>query len=237
MTIKIIGSYKNAHNAKGLVVIIDVLRAFTTASYVFENKAKKIIVVAEIKEARQIKKENPNFILMGERGGKKLSGFEYCNSPLEIQKVNFKNKTIILTTSAGTQGIIRAVNAKEIIAGAFVNAQAIIDYIKIIKPKIVSLVCTDNRWPDNEDFMLAKYIKGKLTNKEIDFSHIKKHLINHPCAYRFLKKPIAPSGPKDFYLALDLDRFNFVVKAEKPNAEQGNIVKKESSITLKKLIV
>lgn len=225
--IKIIGSFQKAHQATGLVVVIDVLRAFTTACFVFENKAKKIIAVAEIKEALRIKKENPNFILMGERGGRRLSGFKYCNSPFEIQNINFKNKTIILTTSAGTQGIIGAVNAEEIITGAFVNAQATISYIKKTKPKVVSLVCTDNRWPDNEDFMLAEYIKGKLTNKKADFTQIKKHLENHPCAYSFLKKPITTFGPKDFYMALDIDRFSFVLKVKQ----------KEDQIFLKKLIV
>ena len=76
------------------------------------------------------------------------------------------------------------------------------------------MVCTDNLWPDNEDFMLAGYIKESLTNKEADFNHIKKHLENHPCAYRFLKKPITPSGPKDFYMALEIDRFNFILEAK-----------------------
>ena len=70
MTINIVGSFKKAHQAKGLVVVIDVLRAFTTTCFVFANKADKIIVVAEIKEARQIKKNTLVLFLWGKDAAK-----------------------------------------------------------------------------------------------------------------------------------------------------------------------
>lgn len=43
MKIKTIYSYKNAYKARGLTVVIDVLRAFSTACFVINNGAKKII--------------------------------------------------------------------------------------------------------------------------------------------------------------------------------------------------
>ena len=157
--------------------------------------------MVDIKKARQLKKESPDYVLMDERSGLKQPGFDYGNSPAEIEKVNFNKKTVILTTSTGTQGIANAINSDEIITGAFVN--------------IVSLVCTDDRLPDNEDFMLASYLKKRLRNKKVNFGKIQKHLERHRCACGFLKNPMTKWSKKDFSLVLSLDRFNFVLKAKK----------------------
>ena len=186
MEIEIVYSFQNANTAKGLAVIIDVFRAFSTACFVINNGAKMIISVDDIGLAYNLKKENPDYILMGERHDIVPDGFDFGNSPAEIEKVDFRGKTVIHTTTAGTQGIARAVNAKEIITGSFVNAQAVIDYIKSNKHKIVSLVCTDASTPKNEDIMCAEYIKSHLEGNPLDFTKIKTHLTNHPCASRFL---------------------------------------------------
>lgn len=222
MKIEIIYSPRNAHKAKGLVVVIDVIRAFTTACFLMNNGAKSIIAVADLDLAYQLKKDNPDYILVGERQGLRQPGFDFGNSPAEIEKINFDNKTIIHTTTRGTQAIFKVSKAEEIITGAFVNAQAIIDYIKKLNPKIVSLVCTDESGKANEDIMLAKYVKGYLTGKPLDFKKIKRHLENHPHAYKFLVKPMNEFSRCDFHLCLDVDRFDFVLKVEKD--ENNNII-------------
>jgi 2-phosphosulfolactate phosphatase len=157
---------------------------------------------------------------MGERHDIVPDGFDFGNSPAEIEKVDFCDKTVIHTTTAGTQGIARAVNAKEIITGSFVNAQAVINYIKSSKHKIVSLVCTDASTPENEDIMCAEYIKSHLERRPLDFTEIKTHLINHPCASRFLDNTTTVKR-KDFDLCLTLNRFNFILKAE---AQENNLI-------------
>jgi 2-phosphosulfolactate phosphatase len=214
MKIEIIYSFQNANTAKGLAVIIDVFRAFSTACFVINNGAKMIIPVDDIGLAYNLKKENPDYILMGERHDIVPDGFDFGNSPAEIENVDFCDKTVIHTTSAGSQGISRAINAKEIITGSFVNTQAVIDYIKSNKHQIVSLVCTDASTPKNEDIMCAEYIKSHLRGKPLDFTKIKTHLINHPCASRFLNNTAGATRKRDFDLCLSLDRFNFVLKAE-----------------------
>lgn len=215
MEIRIIYSPQDANKAKGLVVIIDVIRAFTTACFVMNNGARSIIPVDDLNLACKLKKDNPGYILIGERDGLKQPGFDFGNSPAEIENVNFRGKIIIQTTSRGTQAISNASKAKEVITGAFVNAQAVIDYIKKLSPKIVSLVCTDASGKGNEDIMFAKYVKGCLTGKPLDFEKIRKHLKNHPHAYKFLVKPMTKFAKRDFHLCLDLDRFNFVLRVHK----------------------
>lgn len=215
MKIKIISSYKNAHKAEGLTIVIDVLRAFTTCCFAFANGAKTIIPVSDTDAAYKLIRDNPQFVSIGERKGLKLPGFTYGNSPAEIENVDLKDKTVILTTSAGTQGIVNAVNSDLVITGAFVNVQAVINYIRQQKPQVVSFVVTDNRYEDNEDFMYARFVESHIKAKPLNFESIKKHLISHPIAEGFLRKPVTEYSQRDFYLSLELNRFNFIVAAKK----------------------
>jgi 2-phosphosulfolactate phosphatase len=130
MNIHILQLLEGAKDATGLTVIIDVFRAFSTACYAMEKGAEKIIPVGNIEIAYQFKEENPEYLLMGERNEMKPHGFDYGNSPSQLLHTNLTGKTIVHTTSSGTQGIEAAVNVPEIITGSFVNAQAIVNYIK-----------------------------------------------------------------------------------------------------------
>lgn len=210
----IITDDKNLNKTRGLVVVIDVLRAFTTACYVVNNNPKDYIVVRDLKLAYKLKKENPEYILLGERNGFNLEGFNYGNSPSEIENLDFSNKTVIHTTTLGTQGISRVFkHTNTVITGSFVNAKAVINYIKKESPKTVSLFCTDNSSEDNEDVVFAKYIKGCLENKPLNFDDIKKNLINHEAGRRYLINPRTKYSRKDFFLSLTLDKFNFILTA------------------------
>ena len=72
-----------AKEAQGTVVIIDVYRAFTTAAIAFSKGAEKIILVSEIEEALELKRNGIGSICMGEVGGMRPEGFDFGNSPFE----------------------------------------------------------------------------------------------------------------------------------------------------------
>lgn len=214
MDIKIINSVENAYEAKGLSVIIDVFRAFSTECFVFNNGAKYIIPAIDLGVARQLKKENPEFVLMGEREGLRPLGFDYGNSPTEIENVDFKNKIIVHTTSNGTKGLVNSVNAQQVLTGSFVNAQAIVDYILKENPEVVSLVSTSPHVSDekNEDLMLAYFIRDSLNKRIIDENEIKEMLVKTSAYSKLFKEIGVPKT--DFELCLDFNRFNFVIKQE-----------------------
>lgn len=220
MDYKLINSYTNANQAVGITVVIDVLRAFTTACYIAKGNSKAIIVVEKLSVAYQYKQNNPEYILVGERKGLKQKGFTYGNSPAELKEVDFTNKSVILTTSSGTRGINRAVNAQEILTGSFVNASATAAYIKKKKPKTVSFICTDDTYFDNEDFLCAAYIKSLIDGEPLDFDLMRDYLYRHPCAEGFIKKPMTKYAKEDFALALTIDKFDFALRVEKDNNEQ-----------------
>lgn len=232
MNIKILHLLEGAKQAKGLTVIIDVFRAFSVASFVLANGAERIIPIGDLSLAYKLKEENPDFILIGEREGKPQKGFEYGNSPFEIKNVNFKGKTVIQTTSSGTQGIANAKNADEIIAGNFTTANAIITCIKKKNPEQVSLVGMGHSLKTiaAEDLACAKYIKNALEKNESynNIKKIKEKLKEDPTYKRFVDPNITWVPEEDFELCLDINRFNFIIKAE---------LYKEGLVQLKKCIV
>jgi 2-phosphosulfolactate phosphatase len=219
MKIKILQLLDGAKDARGLTVIIDVFRAFSTACYAFNGGAEKIYPVGDIQLAYQIKDENPDFILLGERTEQKPAGFDFGNSPSQLQNENLTGKTIVHTTSSGTQGIANAINADEIITGSFVNAGAIIRYIQQKQPKNVSLVCMGYacEYPTDEDTLCAEWIKNELENKSIDFDEMVETIRKGSGARFFETKKQSWSPSADFNRCLDLNRFDFVLKVEREN--------------------
>jgi 2-phosphosulfolactate phosphatase len=218
MNVRILQLIKGARAARGLAVIIDVFRAMTMACYFIAGGARRIIPVGELGLAYELKKRNPDFILAGERRGKILPGFAWGNSPAHIEHEEFSGKTIVQTTSAGTQGIANASGADEIITGSFVNAGAVIRYIQTKNPAELSLVCMgeDALRPTEEDTFFAEYVRDTLEGKKPDFPALVE-VIRRTSGSRFFDPANAASEPsRDFDLSLDLDRFDFVLRACAP---------------------
>ena len=216
MEIQILQLLEGAKEARGLTVIIDVFRAFSTACYAFQRGAQQIFPVGDINEAYRLKEQNPDFILAGERNEQKPKGFDFGNSPTHLLQADLEGKTIVHTTSSGTQGIANAKMADEIITGSFVNAAAIVRYIKRENPKTVSLVCMGYacEYPTDEDTLCAEFIKNELEGTPGNFEGMKE-TIKKGSGTRFFDPGKQAWSPKtDFDLCLDLNRFNFVLKVE-----------------------
>lgn len=228
MTIRRLSLISGARRAKGLTVIIDVLRAFTTAAYVMSNGADGIIPMGALDQAFGLKRLNPDWVLMGEREGRPPEGFDYGNSPYEIRDLDFTGKTVIQTTAAGTQGIVNAKGAEELILGSFVMAGAIIKYIQRRQPEFLSIVAMGNQGiePCAEDELCASYIEEALAGQIPDFKEIERKIEKSPSVTKFFDPSQPQYRPEDLHMALDLDRFNFILRIEKKNHLQ--IAKKQS---------
>ncbi len=137
MKIEILHLLEGAKKAQGLTVIIDVFRAFSTTCYIADKNAKAIIPVSSVQEALDLRKKFEDVVVIGEVQGKQVSGFDFGNSPTHIQNYDFTNKTVIHRSSSGTQGLVFSKNAAEVITGSFVNAKAIVRYIKQKNPQQV----------------------------------------------------------------------------------------------------
>ncbi len=219
MDIEILQLLEGAKKAQGLTIIIDVFRAFSTACYAFGNGIQRIYPVGDLQMAYQLKQQNPDFILVGERNEQKPEGFDFGNSPSQLLEANLTGKTMVHTTSSGTQGIANATGANVILTGSFVNAGAIISYIRKQNPAKVSLVCMGYscQYPTDEDTLLAVYIKNELEGVANDFHAMVEQLRNGDGARFFSPEKQEWSPAADFDLCLSLNRFDFVLKVEKDN--------------------
>jgi len=216
MEIQILQLLNGAKEARGLTVIIDVFRAFSTACYAFHRGTKQIFPVGNIDEAYRLKEQNPEFILVGERNEQRPPGFDFGNSPTHLLHAELKGKTIVHTTSSGTQGIANAKQADEIITGSFVNAGAIVRYIQHMQPKTVSLVCMGYacEYPTDEDTSCAQFIQNEMEGIPNNFIKMTKTIRNGSGSRFFAPEKQDWSPQSDFDLCLDLNRFNFVLKVE-----------------------
>ena len=225
--ISILHLIDGAKQAKGLTVIIDVFRAFSLECYLYDMGAKEIRPVGTIEEAFRLKEELTDSVLIGERHGKKCEGFDYGNSPSSIQSENVKEKIIIHTTSAGTQGIVNANGASEIITGSLVNAKAVAEYIIKSQPQVVSLVCMGNGGvrPAAEDELCAEYIKSVLEGAELqDFEQRIADLRNKGGEHFFDENRQEIFPQEDFWMCTKYNCFPFVIRIDKD--EKGYIARK-----------
>ncbi|MFC1798378.1 2-phosphosulfolactate phosphatase [Thermodesulfobacteriota bacterium] len=216
MKIKVLHLIEGARQATGLTVIIDVFRAFTVACYAVANGARQIIPVGDMELAHHLKKQDPDRILMGERDGKIQPGFDFGNSPSQISELDFTGKSIVQTTSSGTQGFANAANAEELISGSLVNADAIVAYIQSKVPETVSLVCmgTYGVDPNVEDELCGKYIRARLLDEPFNVDQMIEIIKNSDTAKKF-HDPSKPWYPEaDIECCIDINRFNFVLAAE-----------------------
>ena len=215
MKVEILEFVEGARKAKGVVVIIDVFRAFTVACYAFDAGAVRIIATSEVSNALQLKLKYKNSVLVGERDEKKIEGFDFGNSPTEIIKADLSGKTVIHTTTAGTQGLINARNADSILTGSFVNVSSIVKYIKSIDPEYVSLVAMGYRatLSSEEDLICAEMISAELRNKRFISERKIANLQNTSGKRFFDPANIDFSPPTDFFLCTMINRFDFVLKA------------------------
>jgi len=223
MKIEILEFIEGAKRARGVTVIIDVFRAFSTGCYAYDSGAARIIATGEIDQALLLKTKYLNSVLVGERDERKIDGFDFGNSPTEIIKSDLNGKTVIHTTTAGTQGLINAQNAEIVLAAGFVNAIATAEYIKSVKPEFVSLVAMGYRATISaeEDLLCAELIKSVLNKKEI---MIDKRIsaLRETSGRRFFNPGnIDFSPPTDFFLCTIINKFNFVLKAS--TRPDGNI--------------
>lgn len=119
--------FENYADGKSTVVVVDLLRATSVISTAFECGVSTIIPVKTLEEARKYK-DIENHIIAAERNTLPIKGFDYGNSPYHYINADVKGKTLVLTTTNGTNAILLAKEHK-VITASFVNIDAIADYL------------------------------------------------------------------------------------------------------------
>lgn len=217
MQIEIVDFVAGARAARGIAVVIDVFRAFSLAAYAFARGASSVIPVASVDFARQLRREHPDWLLVGERHARPLPGFDCGNSPTHLEQFELHGRTLIHTTHAGTQGLVNAEEAEEVLSGALVNAGAIVRHIQACKPSQVTLVRMGHEAAERcqEDDVCAEILAARLSSRTVDEPALIKGLRDAPSARKFFDPTCDWAPPGDFERCTQLDRFDFVLRLDR----------------------
>jgi 2-phosphosulfolactate phosphatase len=133
------------------VVVIDVLRASTSIITALGNGAKEVIPVATVESAVKI---SGNLaagatLLGGERNGRIIEGFHLGNSPAEYTADRVRGKSIVFSTTNGSQALVKSRYAQELIVCGFVNIGAVRDQLGD-RDRDIAVVCAGR----NGDFSM-----------------------------------------------------------------------------------
>ncbi len=209
---------EGARTARGIAVVIDVFRAFSLAPYAFAAGARGVLPVADIEHARQLKRDDPSRLLFGERHAQPPADFDGGNSPAQVTRRDVRDRELIHTTHAGTQGLVNAVHADEVLTGALVNAAAIVRYIRQRAPAVVTLVRMGQEARERcvEDDLCAELLAARLRGEPFPLASLRERLRYAPAAAKFFDPACQHYAPQaDFDLCLAVDHFDFVLRLDR----------------------
>lgn len=114
-----------ARKEKAVAIVVDALRASASITLLLHGGASEVIVVTEVVEARAYCSAHPGALLVGERDGLKVDGFDFGNSPTEIQRADVQGKPVVFTSTTGAQRMVACLGASAIVVGTTINATAV----------------------------------------------------------------------------------------------------------------
>jgi len=210
---------ETCHEATGIVVVIDVIRAFTNAAFAFSRGAKEIYPVRSVEEALKFKAEVPNSLAFGEVGGLPPDGFDFGNSPTDTNTLHLNGCVLVQRTGAGTQGIVRSVKADTMLAASLVVANATATYIRNLSPDCVNFVITGQLEGErgDEDLACAEYFEALLRGQEPDPAPYIDRVYRSPDALFHLDPNLPQFPASDLEYCTNIDAFDFVMSVPKEN--------------------
>src|SRR5215208_1435099 len=209
---------EDCHTGRGMVILIDVLRAFSTAAYAFSRGAKEIMLVSTVDEALSLKHQTPNSLVMGEIGGLRPEGFDFGNSPTYISKAELSGMRMIHRTSAGTQGVVRSQNAEVMLASSFVVADATARYVEKLNAPQVTFVITGKSYNGgDEDLACAEYLEGLLKGDPPEAKPFIRRVLESKDAFPHLDPTQRDFPLSDLDYCTQIDMFDFAMPVIKEN--------------------
>jgi 2-phosphosulfolactate phosphatase len=129
-----------------------------------------VMPCGEIDEAREIASTLPDgtALLIGERHGLPIPGFDLGNSPGEFTPEVCHGKTLVMTTTNGTRAILASLGAHRVYAAGFANLRATsnevaVQFLKKDNKHSVHIVCAGTDGSISfEDTLLAGALAAEI---------------------------------------------------------------------------
>ena len=202
--------------AVGPVVVVDVLRAFTTAAYAFGAGARRIWLVRSVDEALAMKASRPGTLAMGEDRGRRIPGFDFSNSPAEVAAADLAGRDLVQRTSAGTRGVVAASSAARRWCASLVCASATAAAVNesgLGDPTYVITGWRDEQHPGEDDQQTARLVERVRTGEPVRAEETARAVAGSREAAVTLGLGPGHVDPRDIELATRVDAFGFAMEA------------------------
>jgi 2-phosphosulfolactate phosphatase len=123
-------------------IAIDVLRATTTIATALNAGAEAVQAFSDMEKLMQVSEQwSPEKRLRaGERGGAMVAGCDLGNSPLDCTPERVQGRRLFISTTNGTRALQCIENSPVVLAAAFVNRLAAVEYVLAQQPETLWLV-------------------------------------------------------------------------------------------------
>jgi 2-phosphosulfolactate phosphatase len=199
---------EGARSARGLAVVIDVLRSFTVSAYALAGGARECRLVTTTDEARALAAGIPGALICAEENGLPVEGIAISNSPTKIHAADLGGRILVQRSSAGTP-VAAAVRAGvDIFAASLVVARATVQACLLRSPSVLTLVASADH---PEDHACARYMEAIIKGEHPDIEHLLQPLKDSDRYAQVISGTWPGFPPTDLDLALQPDRYNFAM--------------------------
>ncbi|HVH63238.1 MAG TPA: 2-phosphosulfolactate phosphatase [Candidatus Dormibacteraeota bacterium] len=198
---------EGARQARGVIVVIDVLRAFTVSAYALAGGARECRLVRTVNEARALAASIPNALVSAEENALPVEGIEISNSPTKITELDLRDRVLVQRSTAGTQ-CASAAQGDDIFATSLVVAGATAQACLLRRPETVTLVASADH---PEDHACGSYIESLIRGERPDLNRLLQPLRQAERYQRAMSGAWPGFPPTDLELALKADRFAFAM--------------------------
>jgi len=199
---------EGARQARGTVVVIDVLRAFTVSAYALAGGARECRLVRTVAEARSLAAATDGAVISAEEEALPVEGIPISNSPTAIMQTDLRGRILIQRSTAGTQCAAAATEADGMFAASLVVAGATAQACLLRSPETLTLVASADH---PEDHACARFIEGLIRGESPDLELLLQPLYAAERYRRAMSGSWPGFPPTDLDLALMPDRFHFAM--------------------------
>lgn len=205
---------EGARAARGVAVIIDVLRAFTVSAYALAGGAPRCLLVATVPRAVALAR-HLHAVVSAEVDGLPIEGIPISNSPTMIQTTDLHGRVLVQRTSSGVQAALAARDCDHVLAASLVVAAATARAVAELRPAIVTLVATGAPLGHPEDGLCAELIAAHLRGQPPPpLEELLGPIRRDPRYLRSRAGDWPGCPPSDMDLSLAVDRFDFAMTVE-----------------------
>jgi len=158
-----------AHDLSGAsAVVIDAIRATTTIVAALAAGCREVVPLRTDGEVRAEAARRPagTVATAGERLGLRIEGLDHNNSPSVMTAENVAGRTLLLTTTNGTQAILDAMAAEAVLIAALPNRRAVARRLGALGRRVVFVSAGTVGTVSCEDTLVAGAVIAALLEEK-----------------------------------------------------------------------